>query len=74
VPYTYLPGDKGYPYKTTMNVNSSDWLIFHKFDAAATVNNFELEFNSAAGWSETTLTGENVDSGAALNTNRRIEW
>jgi hypothetical protein len=73
VPYTYS-GNKGYPYKTTMDVNSSDWLIFHKFNAAAAVNNFELEFNSAAGWGGKDESNVGVDSNAAPNTNRRIQW
>lgn len=73
VPYTYS-GDKGYPYKTTMNVNNSNWLIFNRFDAAATVNNFELEFNNAAGWGGTNESNVSVDSNASINTNRRIQW
>lgn len=73
VQYNY-DGIRGYPYKTTMDINNSEWLLFNRFDPAATVNSFELEFNQAGMWSGTDLSGANVDSNASINTNRRIQW
>ena len=71
--FTYS-GNLGYPFKTMMQTTAPLWLIYSRFDAGATVNNFMLEFNTqgqAAG----------ADSGASrvapttfTNTSRRINW
>lgn len=65
---------KGYPYKTTIQIPSDSWLIYNKFDAAATVNFFELEFNSAGRSVGKHIGVSNTDSNASRNTNRRIQW
>ncbi|MFC2073681.1 Ig-like domain-containing protein [Campylobacterota bacterium] len=76
VQYIYDPtvGDRGYPYKTTMNINNSDWLLYNRFDPAAAVNNFELEFSSSGAWSGEANATMQVDQDSAINTNRRIQW
>ena len=43
------PGDKGYPYITTMQNDASSWLIYNKYNVNATKNEFSLEFNKNAG-------------------------
>ena len=67
-------GTEGYPYKASMEVNASRWLIYNRFDENATSNNFELEFNAGAG----TKAGQDnlggTDIGGDANTNRRIRW
>ncbi len=65
---------KGYPYKTTIQVPSDSWLIYNKFDAAAMVNFFELEFNSAGRSVGKRIGVSSTDSNASRNTNRRIQW
>ncbi len=37
-------GAKGYPYTKTMTMTSSAWLIYNKYNARATKNDFVLEF------------------------------
>ncbi|MBC8237884.1 MAG: hypothetical protein H8E76_06610 [Helicobacteraceae bacterium] len=68
-------GLKGYPYKTTMEINASNWLIYNKYDSAALVNEFPVEFEKAGtGWSgehETNTTS--IDTGT-IKTNRRSMW
>lgn len=71
--YTYK-GNKGYPYKATIELNTQDWLIYHRFNPAAINNDFELEFYSIGGWSGVDKGSANVDSNASTNTNRRISW
>ena len=78
IPYTYN-GNEGYPYKATIRVNpyngSSSWLIYNKYNANATHNEFELEFNNKSGAKTgTDAAGAAVDSDANTNTNRRIQW
>ncbi len=65
---------KGYPYKTKIQVPSDSWLIYNKFDAAARVNFFELEFNSAGSVAGKHIGVSSSDSNASINTNRRIQW
>ena len=72
--FTYT-GNKGYPFKGTVNMTTDPWLIYHRFDENATVNTFELEFNSATGgWTGVDRSNVAVDVNASTNTNRRIEW
>ena len=70
--YTYS-GD-AYPYKTTINLIAPNWLIYNRYDAAATVNNFELEFYTTGRWAGEDQSGVNVDSNTSINVNRRIQW
>ncbi|WP_345985072.1 hypothetical protein WCX49_10665 [Sulfurimonas sp. HSL-1656] len=78
IPYTYN-GNEGYPYKATIRVNpyngSNSWLIYNKYNANATRNEFELEFNNKSGAKTGTDAADvTVDSEGNTNTNRRIQW
>lgn len=63
------------PYKTTMDINASKWLIYNKYDATTDVNQFPVEFNPAAtGWSgEADISTTTKDPGS-FKTNRRSMW
>lgn len=64
-----------YPYKTTMENNASSWLIYDKYNNAATTNEFEVEFyNSAVNWTGIRNTNTTTDSNATTTTNKRILW
>ncbi len=71
--YTYN-GNKGYPYKTTIELSAPSWLIYNRFDAAATVNNFELEFFSTGQFAGEDNSKVSVDANTSINVNRRISW
>lgn len=67
---------RGYPYKATMENNASGWLIYNKYDATDTTNEFQVEFLGGTGaWAgekedntnTTTTTG-------STKTNRRSTW
>ena len=74
ITYTYN-GDKGYPYKTTMQVDNSPWLRWNRFTPdPLLLNEYELEFNRAGNWSGQDSGAANVDSNASSNTNRRLNW
>ena len=64
-------GTDGYPYKATMGITASPWLIYNRFDAAAIHNDFELEFNAAQLGEDSNLSDSNLTS---PNTSRRIRW
>ena len=64
---------KGFPYRATMKINTSDWLIYNKFeDDNTTANRFEMEFRQK-GTRPSRSQGISDDS-AAVNSNRRIMW
>ncbi|WP_457746454.1 hypothetical protein [Sulfurimonas sp.] len=67
---------KGYPYKTTMDINASSWLIYNKYNAGALVNEFEVEFvdgnGTWAGSSENSNTTGSANTSS--KTNRRVMW
>ena len=70
--YTYTSFATNLPYKTTIQLNTQNWLIYERYNAAATFNTFELEYfgiGNRAGTGTTT-----TDSNAATNTSRRIQW
>ncbi|MDB2562059.1 hypothetical protein N9X61_00495 [Sulfurimonas sp.] len=68
-------GLKGYPYKTTMEINASNWLIYNKYDSAALVNEFPVEFEKAGtGWSGEHETNTTTVDTATVKTNRRSMW
>lgn len=82
VSYNYT-GGKGYPYKGTVTVNAAtnetqSWLIYDKFNAAATTKSIELEFYGPGTWSGSAGADESIDNAARTdkkkNTNRRIRW
>ncbi|MBL1243629.1 MAG: hypothetical protein COA39_004415 [Sulfurimonas sp.] len=66
---------EGYTYRTTMEINSSSWLIYNQDDSNATKNQFSVEFNKLnSDWSgrkETTTTTKHP--GTAI-INRRSMW
>ncbi len=67
----YNDATLGYPYRSTMNINTDNWLIYHRFDANATVNSLDIEFNQeGSGIDESKM----VDDNAEVNSNRRIMW
>ena len=65
---------KAYPYKATIEVDPSNWLIYHRYNAAAVTNSFELEFNNVGGKAGLDAGAASVDINASTNTNRRISW
>ena len=68
-------GGKGYPFKSTVNMTSNDWLIYDRYDSNAIVNDFELEFYNTGIWAgQDNSDGTSADSDAATNTNRRLQW
>jgi hypothetical protein len=71
----HYDGALNYPYKTTMENNASSWLIYDKYNNAATTNEFEVEFyNSAVNWTGIRNTNTTTDSNATTTTSKRILW
>ena len=67
-------GSKGYPYKTTMKIVPSSWLIYNKYIQNANHNEFIVKFESAqGGWAGK---DESNSSTATLNTDkdRILQW
>jgi len=65
----------GYPYKTTMENNASNWLIHNEDNIDATVNQFQVEFTSQGSWSgEQDTTTTTTDNNTSTVTNRRSMW
>ncbi|QOP41938.1 InlB B-repeat-containing protein [Sulfurimonas marina] len=64
----------GYPYQTTMDMNTSNWLIYNPDDENATVNEFQAEFNKAGDWSGEHETNSTTNVEAGKKANRRINW
>lgn len=68
-------GNKGYPYKTTMENNASNWLIYNKYDATDTKNEFEVEFEGTGGdWVGEHETNTTTIKGGTSKVNRRSMW
>ena len=66
---------RGYPYKTTMETNSSNWLIYNKYNANATRNSFEVEFTKEdSKWAGIHETNSSTKKRASSQTNRRSMW
>ena len=71
----HYDGTKGYPYKTTMEINTAKWLIYNKYNPNATTNEFETEFISeSSGWAGMHETNATTKRNASDNTNRRLMW
>jgi len=69
------PAPRGYPYKATMENNASSWLIYDQFDAAATKNEFDVEFtDSGNDWAGKRETNTSTSKNATDRTNRRTMW
>lgn len=66
----------GYPYKATMQVFPSNFLIYNKYNAAATSNDFSVEFISTnsvwAGKRESNTTTKSI--GSDITNSRTIPW
>ncbi len=79
ITYTYN-GDKGYPFKESLNITTGTgvepWLIYDKYNAAATQTSAHLEFYGPGKWTSTS--GSNTTHSTKANekkkTNRRIQW
>ncbi|MCF6339807.1 MAG: choice-of-anchor L domain-containing protein [Sulfurimonas sp.] len=67
---------QGYPYKTTMENNASNWLIHNEHNINADVNQFQVEFESPnTNWSgEQDTTTTTTDNNTSTITNRRSMW
>ena len=65
----YIYNNKqGYPYKTTINLNTENWLIYHRYNANANANTFELEFYNAGNWGGLNRSKIQSDSNVSGNT------
>jgi len=71
--YTYN-GNKGYPYKATLEIEAPAWLLYNRFNPNASVNDFELEFFSTGRFAGEDQSNVNVDANTSINVNRRISW
>ena len=68
-------GTRGYPYKTTMENDASGWLIYNKYNPAATKNSWDIEFTNASGnWAGVRETNSTTKRNATDLTNRRTLW
>ncbi len=68
-------GSAGYPYKTTMQITPSNWLVYNRYNAAAVANEFEVEFENSAGiWNGANEAQSNTNDSGATKTNRRSMW
>jgi hypothetical protein len=67
-------GKDGYPYKAAMGIDSNHWLLYNRYDANATTNTFELEFNAGPGTKAGQDNLGSTDNDGDANTNRRIRW
>ena len=68
-------GTRGYPYKTTMENNASGWLIYNRYNPAATKNSWDVEFINASGnWAGVRETNTTTKRNASDKTNRRTLW
>ena len=73
---TYVDsGSKGYPYKTTMENNATNWLIYDKYDVNASKNKFDVEFlGGSSNWAGIHETNTTTIKRASDKTNRRTTW
>ena len=64
-----------YPYKTTMSVSPSSWLIYNKYNPSTTTNDFIVEFiNSNSAWAGKKSTDTTTKTTGSATTNRRSMW
>jgi len=65
----------GYPYKATMDNIASKWLIYNKYDASKSKNEFEVEFvKGASSWGGVDDANSTSQTQENSKTNRRIMW
>ena len=68
-------GGKGYPYRTTMENNASNWLIYDKYNPGVIANEFDVEFlKSSSNWAGVHETDNNTKDTASDKTNKRSMW
>ena len=66
---------RGFPYKATMRLNSSSWLLYNKYNQSATSNEFEIEYvKGSSSWGGVDDANSTSQTGGASKTNRRIMW
>ncbi|OHE19299.1 MAG: hypothetical protein A2540_04175, partial [Sulfurimonas sp. RIFOXYD2_FULL_37_8] len=63
-----------YPYKATMEGSASSWLIQNEFNANATTNEFQVEFDNIGDWTGEHNTSTITTSPNKATINRRIMW
>ena len=67
--------NQGYPYRTTMENNASEWLIYNEDNASAVKNYFSAEFYKiGVGWSGEHETNTTTKDPGTATTNRRSMW
>jgi hypothetical protein len=65
----------GYSYKTTMENNASNWLIYNRDNPSATKNRFSVEFTKAGvGWNGAHETNATTKDASTTIINRRSQW
>jgi len=68
-------GSYGYPYMTTMELNTSTWLLYNQDQPNAKSNPFQAEYNKAStGWSGKHETNATTTTTGNVKTNRRTMW
>ena len=72
--YKFTPSTWGYPYKSSMKIDPSKWLIYNRFDENATYNTFALEYSAGAGNKAGTGDLGDGPGSSAATTARRIRW
>ena len=74
---TLIYNGSTFPYKTTMENNASNWLIYNPYDPSAISNEFEVEFyQSSTNWTghKVDINMTTTDSNATTTTSKRILW
>ncbi len=62
------------PYTDRIRMTPSSWLLYNPFNAAATTNDFNVEFTRSGNWAGEGNLGRTVDLNTSTRTNRRMEW
>lgn len=64
-----------YPYKTTMENNASEWLLYNRYNGSVLRNEFDVTFEApATSWDGASETNSSTRSDGATKTNRRSMW
>ena len=72
---TYSATRKNYPYRTTMENNASNWLIYNKYNSTKKVNDFSVDFlKSGSDWAGKDSAKSSSKNKGADRTNRRSQW
>ena len=62
------------PFDTNLKLNSSNWLIYNPNNAAASANDFIIEWRGSGGWSGKYEDDSTTTTNSSSNTNRRTMW